>query len=586
MQHAKIARALCHARRAVQIVFLGVAFFSWPHVDVHRARAVSAEVAPDSAPNESAPNESAPNESAPNESAPNDSAPANGTAPRRDSAAEMACRIDAWLAETWRQSNITAAADASDTEFLRRASLDLIGILPTVAEVRAVLAETASSTQPRDVRAAVVNRLIENPRFASHVASAWRDALTPPNGDATQFCATSMLQSWLRERLADNLGYDKLVTELLTATGAYGTSGAVSYFTAFELKPEELASNTSRVFLGVQIQCAQCHNHPFDHWTRQDFWGYAAFFARLPSVTPEQPFASAVNDLLAGEVKLPGSEVVVPPRFLGVGGAPGELAPESPAITRRAQLAAWLASSQNPYFAQAAVNRVWGHLFGRGLVDPVDDMGAHHPTRHAQVLQELSRWFAEGGFDLRELFRAIALTQAYQLTSQGPGEDQAPELFSRMGIKALTADQLYDCLGEAVRRRPAPNTSPYAVNAFGGFDANRQSFVARFQAARASAREFQAGIPQALTMMNGRMMVESTDIQQGDLLRALEAPFLSDPERVEILYLSTLSRLPRAEEAEQFVGYVQDHAAMGQRQQALGDVLWALLNSGEFMLNH
>jgi hypothetical protein len=491
---------------------------------------------------------------------------------------EMVARIDGLLAERCKEEGIRPAAPASDTEFLRRASLDLTGVIPTVQEVRAFLADASL-----DKRARLIERLLAKPNHATHFANIWRNVMLPSDANVVQFGQDGGFNNWLRGQFADNVPYDKVVTELLVTSGNAQQTGPALFYTALQLKPEELAASTSRIFLGVQIQCAQCHNHPFDHWTRKDFWGYAAFFARLQRPAGNQQFVFQVNDGDRGEVKLPESEEVVPPKYLG-----GAASPDEGPQNRRVRLATWLTSGDNPYFARAAVNRVWATLFGRGIVQPADDLGDHNPPSHPELLDELSRYFVQTGFDVRNLIRTLAATRAYQLSSESTEETpDRPELFARMAIKSLSAEQLYDCLIEAMRKRVGVNPQGGQIVAFrGGFDANRQSFLAKFRAPTQGATEFEAGIPQALTLMNGRLVREATDLANSDILVALDAPFFNDEERVETLFLSTLSRLPSSDERGKFAAHAQKAASAGQRRKGLSDILWALLNSAEFALNH
>ncbi|MGE0609132.1 MAG: DUF1549 and DUF1553 domain-containing protein [Pirellulales bacterium] len=488
-------------------------------------------------------------------------------------------RVDERLNEAAQAAGVELAALSDDGEFLRRAAIDLTGTIPSVNEVREFLADTRP-----DKRALLIDRLLSKPSHAAHLADVWRGLLLPGGTNLQQFGGALSLQNWLRQKFADNVSYDKMAAELLTASGQINQSGPVLFYTSLELKPEELASNTSRVFLGVQIGCAQCHNHPFDHWKQTDFWGMAAFFARLQPPAQGQQIAFQVADAEAGEVKLPGSETVVGMKFLGAGQA-ADLADR----TRRAQLAQWMTAADNPFFAKATVNRIWSQLFGRGLVEPVDDLGAHNLPSHPELLDELSAYFVQSGFDMRALYRFLANTQAYQRTSASSSAgDSRPELFARMAVKSLSAEQLYDCLAEAMRRRESAGQANLVQlgGAARGFDQNRQNFVQKFQAPTQNPTELQAGIPQALTLMNGQLINEATDLARSDLLGALDAPFFTPEERINVIFLSTLARLPREEERGPLLDYLSQGGASNDPRQALGDVLWAVLNSAEFLLNH
>ncbi len=481
----------------------------------------------------------------------------------------MIQRIDSRLADRWRESEITSADLAEDSEFLRRAYLDLTGVIPRVSEVRAFLGD-----QSRDKRGRLINRLLESPSHATHMAVTWRDIMLPGGFDESQAGDPVGLQSWFREQFVRNLRYDRIVSEFLMATGRAETGPAV-FYTAQELKPEKLAAATSRIFLGVQIECAQCHDHPSDRWLQSDFWGYAAFFARLRQPTRNQTLAQvSLDDLGDGEVMLPDSDTVIAPKYPG-----GRSAREEDGGTRRMQLAIWMTSRDNPFLARAAVNRAWAHLFGRGIVEPVDDFGPHNPPSHPELLDELAEYFVRTGFDLRELYRTLASTRAYQLTSRSSADSPPPpELFARMAIKTLTPEQLYDSLSRALAR---PGSIPPGTVA----PSSRAAFIAKMKTLSRSPAEYEAGVPQALTLLNGADISAAADPRQSGLLTALEAPLFNDAQRLDVLFLATLSRPPRDDERLVFSQYIARAESDG-RGRAMGDVLWALLNSAEFALNH
>ncbi|MGE0757980.1 MAG: DUF1553 domain-containing protein, partial [Pirellulaceae bacterium] len=344
---------------------------------------------------------------------------------------------------------------------------------------------------------------------------------------------------------------------------------------------EKLAASTARIFLGLHLECAQCHKHPYDKWTQEDFWGYAAFFAQLAR-EGEMQRAGMVTlvDKQEGEVTLPDSDTVIPPRY-----PDGRLPAAGQGGTRRVQLAIWMASRENVFLARAAVNRVWAHLFGRGLIEPVDDLSEQNAASHPELLQELADYFVASGFDLRELFRALAYTRAYQRTSRRAADFEAPsELFAHMEMKTLTSEQLYDCLSDVLL--PAAD-APRNVPAMRGiFDPRRLAFAAQMQMRGQNATEYEAGVLQALTMLNGDQLDAAARGESSALLAGLESPLFDDGERVETLFLATLCRFPTQEERSQFATYVERGAAAGRQREALSDVLWAMLNSAEFVFNH
>lgn len=488
---------------------------------------------------------------------------------------EIAARIDDHLAKRWKIERVEPAKPASDAEFLRRAWLDLCGVIPPLNHSDGIsgIRDFLKSTAPNK-REQLIEALLEHPRHSAHLANTWKDIMLPSDTNVRRFGGDNGFQSWLRGQFADNRPYDELVSDVLLANGNANQVGPALFYTALELKPEELAASTSRIFLGTQIQCAQCHDHPFDHWTRKDFWGYAAFFGQLQRTNGGQR-TFQVSDASKGSVKIPETNEIVEPAFLG-----GVESPDHNEHTRRERLAMWMVSKDNPYFARATVNRVWALLFGRGIVNPVDDFGTHNLPSHPKLLNELAHEFAHSGYDLKWLLRILTRTRAYQMSSasDSQSEDQ-PELCARMAIKSLTAEQLYDCLAEATRRREETGTTRR-------YDQNRQVFLEKFRAPTQGLTEYEAGIPQALTLMNGTLIRRATDLGQSDLLVAINAPFFTNEQRVEALFLSTLSRYPHPNERDKILKYVEKGGTAGDSQKALGDVLWALLNSAEFVLNH
>jgi len=469
-------------------------------------------------------------------------------------------------------------ATTGDLEFLRRASLDLAGVIPTVAEVRAF----AADTNP-DKRARLVDRLLASHLHAEHLATTSRNMMVPRGATVDGFDGQAGLQSWLRSQFLKNQRYDQMVADLLVATGV-SREGPGLFYTAFDLKPEELAANTARVFLGIQIECAQCHDHPFDRWTQQDFWGYAAFFARLGRQGENRPGQQNMRlvDKSDGEVMLPGTQNIVLPLY-----PRGEHANADDVGSRRMQLGIWMVSRDNPFLARAAVNRAWAFMFGRGLVEPVDDIGEHNRASQPQLFDELAAYFVDSGFDLRNLLRVLASTRAYQLSSRIAGEDTPrPEFFARMPVKALTAEQFYDSLMRSSLAGASTGAADDPRQA-SGLDARRQAFVAKMQAQRASRLEYDAGVAQVLLLLNGDEVVAATGEATSGLLTALAAPVFSDRERIEILFLATVSRPPDEHELSLSLKHLADgQSGDDVANQALGDILWALVNSAEFALNH
>lgn len=488
----------------------------------------------------------------------------------------MIARIDQLVLSRIQAAGFQPASPTADEEFLRRVYLDLTGAIPRVHDARKFLADDQA-----DKRSRLIDALLDSPAHATHLANTWRNIMLPGGLNLDQINNVVGVQNWLRQRFVENVRYDNLVSELLVASDG-GEAGPALYYTSLDLAPEKLAASTARIFLGMQIECAQCHDHPFDQWKQRDFWGYAAFFARLrPATMENRPGLRArIVDLDTGEVKLPDSEEVVPPKY------PAGLSPSSAELgTRREQLAIWMASRDNPFLARAGVNRVWCNLFGRGLVDPVDDLGPQNQPSHPELLAELSRYFVEVGFDLRELYRTLVSTAAYQRTSVWTQEPAPPpELYVHMPLKTLTAEQLYDSVNRVLHR--APQSALPGVNvAIPLLDPQRQAFIAKVHSSGRNALEYQAGVLQALALLNGSDFAEATDPERSPLLGSLAAPFFGDDDRLQALYLATLARLPAADELA--LGRKQlEKYSTSERYKAYGDILWALLNCAEFAFNH
>ncbi|HEY1189317.1 MAG TPA: DUF1549 domain-containing protein [Gemmata sp.] len=485
--------------------------------------------------------------------------------------AELAALIDTRLGAEWRKAGVKPAPVVDDATFLRRASLDLSGHIPTAAEVRDFLADPAP-----DKRAKLVTRLIESGGHTRHMATFWRRTWMP-QADTPEFARLADdFEAWVAARVQENAPYDRMVRELLTlpesATARRGAVSPVGFFAASESKPENLAANATRSFLGVNLDCAQCHNHPFARWTRDQFWQTAAFFA--------PPTKDKSGKAAPPELTIPNTKKALAPELLD-GTAPKW--PEMLASdTGRQLLAGWLTAKDNPYFARNAVNRLWANMYGTALVEPLDDLSGDSGNTgyHADLLKELGDAFAASGFDLKYITRALVLTKAYQLsalTSEDSPSD--PRLFARMPVRGLTGEQLYDSL-----RTAAGLPAERADTGRGLGLEGRKRFAAQFHVERTVSAE--RSITQALSMMNGRLTTDLTDPTKNPTLGGVaSAPFLDTKGKVETLFFAVLGRKPTAKEQKATTGYVEG-ATESDRERALGDVFWALVNSTEFNTNH
>jgi hypothetical protein len=531
--------------------------------------------------------------------------PANGAAPPAGARAAgahdvqaLADKIDQLITKRWDNTRVRPAARASDSEFLRRVYLDLGGRIPTVAETRAFL----RNTRP-DKRTRLVDELLNGPRYVGHFTNVWRAILIPEAGNNFQVrLGQSSFESWVKRRVSRNTSYDQMVRELVTAPisagaqfafGGLGEDSPLTYYLAKELKPENLAASTARVFLGVSVECAQCHNHPFADWSREQFWGFAAFFSGIKSNQQMDFIVPAKEDPYKRELTIPGTKKIAQAKFLD-----GTDPKFKFKVSARGTLAEWITSPSNPFFARAAVNRTWAYLTGTGLVEPIDEMvGTSSTPSHPDLLDLLAQEFIDHQFDLKYIIRAITATKTYQLTSASSHSSQdQPTLFARMPLRGLTAEQLFDSVATATGYRDSGGGDDLLSGIIGGQRSARSEFLTKFAAAERPT-EAQTSILQALTLMNGKLIGSATSLEKSETLSAIvDADFASTADRVEALYLATLTRKPQGKELDRASRFIQtavnrakakdDKAKNAAYRHALADLFWALLNSPEFVLNH
>jgi hypothetical protein len=524
--------------------------------------------------------------------------PAPAPKPKVDPADAIAALIDRHLAADWAARGVRPAAPTDDGEFARRAYLDLIGRAPKVAETRAFIEDPSPGK-----RAALVERLMTLPGYANHLAAVTRAAWLPQTVSNVQFAnAGVQFENWLRTRFRDNTPADEVVRRVLTikfATNARNprarfvqpadpadpeASTLVGFYQANEAKAENVGSAASRLFVGVKLECAQCHDHPFAPYTREQFWEFAAFFAELNPTPAARPGAAgpAAPQADKNRIGIPNTEKTIVARFFD-GSSPEWSADRLP----RQELADWLTRPDNPYFAKNMANRMWAHFFGFGIQDPVDEPGADNPPSHPQLLEDLGRAFAAAGFDNRALIRGITRSKAYQLSSKLTHPSQAdPRRFARMSLKGLTPAQLFDSLVAATGHREPGFMRQNQFNFNAQPNNPRSQFLNRF-ASNERATEATTTILQALMLMNGRFVTDVTSLEKGEVLGAIaDVPGWDTNRRVSALFLTAFARLPDPEELERFASYVDRGGSTGDKKRALADVFWVLLNSPEFLFNH
>jgi hypothetical protein len=501
--------------------------------------------------------------------------PPPGQAADRMGHKELAQQIDRFLDQKLKEEGATVSPQASDAEFMRRAYLDLTGKIPTADEAVRFL----DSNDP-EKRAKLIDELLDNPGFGAHLADIWQTLMLPITSETRRVRSLfPEMHKWLADGFNKNRPWNEMVRDLITVTGAPQDNGSVVFYLA-NPTPDKLTDQVSKLFLGVQLQCAQCHDHPFTDWKQTEYWGVAAFFTKVSfSGNPRQAQRGGTTVKLTESgkgrrIRLPQGAKIVPPKYLQ--GEQPELSKNEP---YRPALAEWMTSKKNPYFARAMVNRIWAQLFGRGIVDPVDDMHEGRLPSHPELLATLTEQFKASDFKVKDLFRAICNSEAYQRTSkpEGDNQDVHAKWLARMPIKVLTAEQLYDSLNTAL---PAPaQAKGRNRNNRRGATSARDVFVAFFAGEEEirDPTEYQAGIPQALRLMNAPQY-NSTLQRHPAIQKGLEPA-----KTIEQLYLSTVSRRPSAEEKDRLLAYVQKQ---DNPRTAYTDILWALINSSEFTTSH
>ncbi|MFO0908091.1 MAG: DUF1549 domain-containing protein [Isosphaeraceae bacterium] len=479
----------------------------------------------------------------------------------------LARRIDQEVEAACADAGTKPSPVVDDATFLRRVSLDLIGRVPTVAEVRAFL----ESPEP-DRRARLVDSLLTDSSHARQMASFWRRTWIPQADSDSMGHMANDLEDWLARQFSQGQRLDSVVRDLLTASevpiiGGSATRTPVGFLLANELKPELLAGSTARSFLGLNLACAQCHDHPFASWSRDQFWELAAFFAR-PS--PNEPSSGQPRIEVAGASRTvrarppDGSQLSWPTSFR----------PE----TSRRVLGEWVTRRSNPWFARHAVNQLWTHFFGEGLVADFDDPASEEINAHRRLLDDLAQAFSSSGFDVAGLTRSIVLSRSYQRQAIAIGSPAA-RTFGCARIRTLTGEQLYESIRAAAGLRLPRDEETRATDL-----RERRRFVSGFQMDRPASDT--RTVLQSLTVMNGTATLQASDGNHTPTLVALATPFFSTRDQVETLFLATLSRVPRESELRPIVSYVERGGADHEVAKALADVFWALLNTSEFNTNH
>ena len=485
--------------------------------------------------------------------------------------------IDDLVSKKLASLRIAPSGICDDEAFLRRVSLDLVGLVPTPEEREAFLADTSP-----DKRGRLVDELLSRKEFVEMWVMKWSEILqirtvnnqVPPK-------AAILFHQWLDRQIAANVPIDRMVRELISASGGMFDNPPANYF-QLERDTLKLSENVAQAFLGMRLQCAQCHNHPFDRWTMDDYYGFAAFFKQISRKRADDPREYIIYDAGSGDMKHPVTGATVPPKFLG-----GEV-PKVADRDRRQALADWMTSPDNPYFAKHIANVTWTHFFGRGLVHEPDDVRVSNPPSNGPLLDELGRRFAASGWDFRQLVRDIVLSQTYQRSCDLNDTNKLDDTnFSHAAVRRIRAEVLLDVLAQVTDTKnkfPGMPLGARAVQVADGRTTNY--FLTTFGRATredvcSCAVRMDPNLSQALHMLNGDAANER--IKGGGLLARELAAGKPDTEIIDDLFVRCYCRMPTERERLETVATV---LGATDRKAALEDVFWALLNSPEFIFNH
>ncbi|TWT59029.1 hypothetical protein KOR42_24180 [Thalassoglobus neptunius] len=506
--------------------------------------------------------------------------------------------INEQITQTWEDNEVEPSEVASDAEWLRRVYLDIIGRIPSAEEVDEFLNDSSETK-----RSVTIDELLAHPDYVRNFTEVWTNLLIGRNTpDGT---SRPGMQKFLRESFARNRPWNEIVYDLVTAEGHFEENGAVNFILAqlqgnanSEDYHVEATAKLTRVLLGMQVQCTQCHDHPFNDWKQNQFWEFNSFLRQTRRIDHERYDAASgqmvddYSELSYRDFDGPvyyemrnGLVQVAFPNYLGESF-------EERGINRREKLGKMMAyEDESQTVARAMVNRTWAHFMGYGFTRPVDDMGPHNTPSHPELLDRLSDEFVKSGYDVKQLIRWICNTNAYNLTSQfgeanefdNPAAGEVP-LFSHMYVKTMTAEQLYDSLLVA--------TNAHASGA-GNYERSEQQRMRWMQDYLRifggneddEPTLFSGSIPQALLMMNGPLVQKAIDAEKGSYLHSVlsNTSFRNDSARIQALFVSSLGRLPSRNEITQIKKLMQ---LSRDPLTAYQDLYWALLNSNEFIVNH
>lgn len=485
--------------------------------------------------------------------------------------------IDELVGKKLQQLRILPSELCSDSEFLRRVTIDITGLLPTEQEYQKFMSDAAP-----DKRAVVVDQLLERKQFSEIWAMKFAQLLMIKSSNQVSYKSAYLYASWLTDNFAREVPIDEMVRQLLTGTGGTFSQPQTNFY-EIERDTLKTAENVAQVFMGIRTQCAQCHNHPFDRWTMDDYYGFASFFSQVGRKGAEDYREQIIFDRRGGEVKHLVSKRPVPPTFLGGGAA------ETKNKDRRQVVAQWLTSGENPYFSRSIANRVWAHFMGVGNVHPVDDIRVSNPPSNIELFDELGRRLVEYQFDFKQLVRDICNSKAYQRSTVANATNAHDSRnYARATVRRIPAESLLDCLSQVTETPDKFRGLPLGARAVQIADgATTNYFLTTFgRSPRATACDCEAStepsLSQALHLLNGDS-VHNKIARSKQTAKWLKDEKMTPDQVINRIYIRALGRPPAPETKEKLLASIEGEKDVAA---ALDDIYWAILNSREFVFNH
>ena len=499
--------------------------------------------------------------------------------------------VDNFIFAKWKQVGMPPSKVAEDTTYLRRVTLDIAGRLPTVVEAKSFLDDQAPGKRER-----LVERLLRSEEYAEYFANKWSALLRNKRANGAQLRSTLAFYDWIKESLYNNKPYDRFVREIVAASGGIDQSPPSAWYKQVSSQQAQM-EDAAQLFLGTRLQCAQCHHHPFEKWSQNDYYQFMAFFSRVSKAPSGRPGEEIVFHR-AGLAQVTNKKTNKPVKPAGLGGGEMKIAPvDDP----RHRLADWMRADRSRLFSKTLVNRYWKHFFGRGLVDPEDDFRSTNPPTHPKLLDALADHFEKTGYDVKALVRVIASSTTYQLSSVPNGYNgKDKHYFSRFQPKRLTAEVLYDSLNDLILARSnfgglpvgtravclpdnSYNSSNYFLSVFGRPDSSSACECERSQ---------EASLAQSLHLFNAKNIHEQLARKDGRAARLAADKGQDHLAKIKSLYYQAFARLPRREESDVALAYLAREAfdkegkPADKTKERYEDILWALVNTKEFLFNH